>query len=565
MQKNYKNLIYDLIKSAPQSEADILVLKRKFAKKNKTPLATNSELLSLYRKMLKSKTIAGNKILVQLLRKRQIRTLSGVAPIAVLTKSYKCPGKCLYCPTEKNMPKSYLSNEPAVMRAKFCDFNPFKQVALRIKALEANGHETDKLELIIMGGTWDFLPEKYKLWFVYACFRAANNPEIKFKSQNSKVNKIEINNKVNLKDVNKVTWQDLYHEQKKNEKAKHRIVGLTLETRPDFVTEKSAWQMRELGCTRVELGVQQIDDQILKLNKRGCLTLDAIRATKILRELGFKITYHLMLNLSGSNYQKDYAMFKKIFSDSDFQPDQIKIYPCVVNEHAELYDWWKAGKYKPYSTKKLTELLVKIKKIVPYYVRIIRVIRDIPKESIAAGNKVTNLRDLLNVQCKCIRCREVGHVEKFLISNDKCLKNNNKKQIKLFIQKYKAGEGTEYFLSFESADRKILYAFCRLRLPKIIPSFSRRGEPINSGSGWLINIPIIRELHTYGQLVPISVNIKSASQHRGLGKKLLGQAEKIARQKSFDKLAVIAGIGVRKYYKKVGYKIENTYMVKEIK
>jgi len=540
MPTSYQKNIKKIFTKLPQNEAELAVLKRKFAKQNKTNLLTNAELLKQYRGLLKNKKIKADKNLEQLFKKRQIRTLSGVAPVAVLIKPYKCPGNCVYCPTEKNMPKSYLSNEPAVMRAVLCQFDPFKQVALRIRALENNGHETDKIELIIMGGTWDYLPEKYRLCFVYNCFLAANN------YKKNKISKL----------VNKITWDDLYTEQKKNETAKHRIVGLTLETRPDYITEKSAWAMRELGCTRVELGVQHIDDQILKLNQRGATKADTTRATKILRDLGFKITYHLMLNLPGSNPKKDFQMFATIFADTNFQPDQIKIYPCVVNEHAELYQWWQAGKYKPYTTKQLTELLIKIKKIIPYYVRIIRVIRDIPEESIAAGNKITNLRHLLKVDCKCIRCREVGHQDnaKWQMPNDKNKEKN--KKIKLFIEKYQASGGTEYFLSMESEDRKVLYAFCRLRLP----------DKNKIDNAFIKNMPIIRELHSYGQLTPIGSKIKLSSQHKGLGKKLLIEAEKIAKKNGFQEMAVIAGIGVRGYYKKLGYnELRQTYLIKKLK
>lgn len=519
--------------------------------------------------MIKSKEIRHNKNLERFLCKRQIRTLSGVAPVAVLVKPYPCRGQCLYCPTEKNMPKSYLSNEPAVMRAMLCEFNPFKQVALRIKALENNGHDADKIELIVMGGTWQYLPEKYRLWFIYACFKAANSPKIvtpNFSSEKSGlktgVTKIKIS--IALKNISQITWQDLYREQKKNETAKHRIIGLTLETRPDCINEPAAWAMRKLGCTRVELGVQHVDDQILKLNKRGATVADTIRATKILRAFGFKITYHLMLNLLGSDFKKDFLMFKKIFSDPNFQPDQIKIYPCVVNEHAALYKLWQAGKYQPYTTRELTKLLIKIKKIVPDYVRIIRVIRDIPKESIAAGNKVTNLRDLLNVQCRCIRCREVGHVaktQKSPASPSKAGRAKLKVQnygMKLFIEKYKVNGGVEYFLSFESKDKKILYAFCRLHVP-----VQNNSHDICMPFASLF--ACVRELHTYGQLVPIKSKIKSASQHTGLGKKLIAAAEKIAQKNGAKELAVIAGIGVREYYKKLGFnELRKTYLIKKI-
>jgi len=492
-----------------------------------------------------------------LLKKRAVRTLSGVAPVAVLTKPYECPGKCAYCPTEKSMPKSYLSNEPAVMRAKLCDFHPFKQTALRIKALENNGHNTSKIELIVMGGTWSYLPEKYRLWYVYACFKACNSSTQN--SINSKQEKIKINKSIKFKSQGQTTYKDLYKEQKKNETAKHRIVGLTLETRPDYVSEKSCLEMRQLGCTRVEIGVQHVDDKILKLNKRGHLSDETIRATKLLRDFGFKITYHLMPNLPGSTPAKDLKMFKTIFSNPNYCPDQIKIYPCVVTKDSELFKWWKQKKYKPYSEKVLRNLLRNIKSIVPYWVRIIRVIRDIPEESIIAGNKVTNLRHLLDTKCKCIRCREVGRTLNHL--NTKTLKHKN---LKLFKIKYKAGGYTEYFLSYESRDRKILYAFCRLRIPSKKVE-KKKEKSINKKLPipyFLFLNPLIRELHTYGQLTPINDKIKLAEQHKGLGKKLLIEAEKISKQNKFTQIAVISGIGVREYYKKLNYKLKDTYLVK---
>ena len=536
------------------SEEEILASKRKFAKKFGERLPTNAELLAGYRQLLQQKKIKRSLKLEQLLKKRQVRTLSGVAPIAVLTKPYQCPGQCLYCPSEKNMPKSYLSNEPAVMRADLCDFHPFKQVALSMMALKNNGHDTDKLELIVMGGTWDYLPPKYRLWYIYACFVAANRPLIKIignqkpEIRNQKLGRerILIDKKIKLKNINEVNWQDLEREQKKNEKAKHRIVGLTLETRPDYVSEKSALEARRFGATRFELGVQSLDDKVLKLNKRGATTADTIRATKILRDFGFKITYHLMLNLPGSNPKKDYEMFLGLFKNSNFQPDQIKIYPTVVTRDTKLYKLWRAKKYRPYSTPELKKLLEKIKKIIPYYVMVIRVIRDIPEESIAAGNKVTNLRDLLKVKCKCIRCREVGHVKKNQISNIKNQKYGIPlREMKLYLEKYKVNGGIEYFLSYESPNREVLYAFLRLFLK----------NDKNS---------IIRELHTYGQLVPIASRIKTASQHQGLGKKLMNEAEKLARNNGDKKISVIAGIGVREYYRKLGYRLEQTYMVKDL-
>ena len=526
--------IKEIIKLNIKSRDELTSAKRKIAKKFRIGILLNSDILKEYKNLIGQKKLKPKPVLEKILRKRAIRTLSGIAPVAVLIKPYPCPGKCVYCPSEKGIPQSYLSNEPAVMRAIRCNYNPYKQVQLRLRALEANGHEPNKIELIVIGATWSVLPEKYKYWYVKNCFAAANNF-----SQKSKVKSQKYNSKIKIEKLKK----ELAKEQIINEKTKYRIIGITLETRPDYIDEKELWQMRELGCTRVELGVQAIDDKILKLNKRGHGVAETSEATKLLKNFGFKVTYHIMPGLPGSTPVKDFKMFSQLFSDECFQPDQIKFYPTIVTRGSLLYRWWKAGKYKPYSDKQLQNLIIKCKKIIPPYVRIIRLIRDIPKESIIAGNIITNLRQVMKdkgVKCNCIRCREVGS-QKFKIKN-----------AKLIIKKYKASGGTEYFISYESKDKKILYGFCRLRLPNV--------ETQNLAS--LRNFAIIRELHVYGELVPVGKEKKI--QHSGLGKKLMLEAEKIAKDCGFKKITVISGIGVREYYKKLGYKLENTYMVKTL-
>jgi len=507
-------------------------LKRKASKIHKLPCPTNIELLGTYRNMIKSGKINENKAIEKILTTKDVRTSSGVAIIAVLTKPYPCPGTCVYCPNEKNMPKSYLSNEPAVMRAILTDFDPYRQVGARIKSLDVTGHKTDKIELIVMGGTFSFLPKKYQEWFISECFRACNPGKLK------------------IKDTNSIDDQ-LADLQKKNETSKHRIVGLTLETRPDYINEKEILRMRRLGATRVELGVQSIYDDILKLNERGHEKDAVIKATKLLKDAGFKINYHMMPNLPGSNYKKDAEMFEELFSNPDFQPDMIKIYPCVVVKNAKIYKWWKAGKYKPYSDKKLIKLLCNIKKDIPCYVRITRVIRDIPSTSIVAGNKISNLRQILEKkskeegwQCKCIRCREIR--QQYDIDAD----------LKLFRQDYDASRGKEIFLSFEDRYRKNLYSMLRLRIN------DKASKPVFPA---LKNAAMIREVHTYGKLVEVSAKSKKSPQHTGLGKKLILEAEKIAKKEfGLKKIAVISGVGVRDYYRKLGFKLKDGYMVKKI-
>jgi elongator complex protein 3 len=518
-----KQIVQQLIKAKPTNQHELNYLVKKLASSYKILSPKRIKLLSAYHKLAKTGKFKNLKV-KKLLKKREIRTLSGVAVIAVLTKPYKCPGQCVFCPNEKKMPKSYLSNEPAVMRAILCKFDPFKQVQMRLRALAMTGHNTDKCEFIIMGGTWSYLPPQYQKWFIKRCFDAFNQRIAK----------------------------NLTQAQKWNETAKYRVIGLTLETRPDYISIPEIKRMRELGATRVEIGVQAIDDKILKLTKRGHLTKQIIEATKLLKDAGFKISYHMMPNLPGSNPTKDLKMFKQLFHDQNYQPDMLKIYPCVVTDTAKIYRWYKSGKFKPYSDKQLTNLLIKIKKIVPPYVRLSRIIRDIPSESIVAGNKISNLRQLIAEKlqkmgkfCRCIRCREARN-KQFIIGD-----------LQLAIKKYKASAGTEYFISYESKDKKTLFAFLRLRIPgKVNPNLIKVLPELE-------NSALIREVHTYGELIPIKSK-QRAVQHIGLGKRLIKEAEKIAKANHYKKIAVISGIGVRQYYKKLGYKQEGTYMVKKL-
>jgi len=505
---------------------DLEAIKRALCKKFSLPAILNSDILKEYRRLLKEKKIKQSAKLEKVLRKRSIRTMSGIAPVAVLTRPYPCPGQCAYCPHEKDVPTSYLSNEPAVMRAIRCHYDPYIQVISRLKALVNNGHQPTKIELIVIGGTWSYLPARYKYWYILNCFKAAND----FQKQ-----KIDLKNSykknLSLEELKKL----LNKEQKKNETAVYNIIGVTLETRPDYINEQELREMRELGCTRVETGVQVIDDEILRLNKRGHGVKEIVEATKLLKQFGFKITYHLMPALPGATPQKDLQLFKKLFSDDRFQPDQIKFYPTVVTQGSLLYQWYQQGKYQPYSDRVLQNLIIKCKEVVPTYVRIIRLIRDIPAESIVAGNKITNLRQVMQqkgVECRCIRCRE---------AQDQPIK-----KYQLNVVAYPASGGQEYFISADSCDGKILFGFCRLRIDEHSP----------------IAPAIIRELHVYGELVAIGAAKKV--QHSGLGKKLLGAAEKLVKAAGFNQLAIISGVGVRGYYKKLGYKLKKTYMIKNL-
>jgi elongator complex protein 3 len=542
--------LQELAKSKAKFGLD--VFKREISKKLKIEFPSNSELLKAYHKLVKNKTIKRNNVLEFLLRKRKIRSLSGIVNVSVLTKYFPCPGKCIYCPSEKGIPKSYLKKEPAVQRAILNNFNPYLQVQNRLESLEKIGHPVDKVELRIIGGTWSYYPKKYQTHFITSCFAACNN----------KINKSRNKAKQRIKSLAK--------EQKINETARHRLVGITIETRPDFINKKEIRRMRRLGVTRVELGVQSIDDNVLKLNKRGHSVEATIKATKLLKDAGFKVSFQMMPNLFGSSFKKDVAMFKELFSNSNFQPDLLKIYPLALLKNTPLYKIYKKKNYKPYSKEKLIKLLIEIKKEIPFYCRIQRIIRDIPAEYIEEGGvKISNLRELVQkemkkqgLKCKCIRCRE--------IKND----YSPKEKFYLFRQDYEASGGKEIFLSYESKKQEHLYSLLRLRLPSysaIRTISDKRNADFSLGKKYFIsvlrNAAIVREIHTYGQLHSLNKesSILNSPQHKGMGKRLMQEAEKIT-QKEFglNKIAVIAGVGVRNYYRKLGYKLVNTYMIKPI-
>ncbi len=481
-------------------------VKRDVSKKYHITTPSNVDLLKAYHSLVNNKRIKKDRNLEILLIKRRTRSLSGIVNVSVLTKPYDCPGKCLYCPSQKNIPKSYLKKEPAVQRAILTNFSPYRQVKTRLKSLDITGHPTDKIELRIIGGTWSYYPKKYQRKFILQCFNACNNKKL----------------------------TSLKKAQKLNEKAKSKIIGITIETRPDYINEKEIKRLRELGVTRVEVGVQSIYNDVLELNKRGNNISDVIKATKLLKDYGFKVSYQIMPNLLGSSFKKDIEMFKELFTNPNFKPDLLKIYPLGLVKEAPLYKIYKKKKFKPYSKEQLVKLLIEIKKQIPYYVRIERVIRDIPAEYIVEGGvKFSNLREIVQSEfkdCKCIRCREIKEA-------------HTKEKIKLFRQDYLASGKKEIFLSFENKDRSHLYSLLRLRI--------------------LEDKGMVRELHTYGQMIPVSEKGKAA-QHKGLGKKLMKEAEKIVKKEGLDKISVISGIGVRGYYRKLGYRLNNTYMIKKL-
>ncbi len=500
-------------------------------------MPSNAEMLAFYKDLVEKGEQVPNKHAEQVLRKVKVRSNSGVAVVSLLTKPYQCPGRCIYCPNEQAMPKSYLSKEPAAARALANSFNPFAQVHNRMRALVANGHPVDKLEVIVIGGTWSYYDHAYQEEFISEIFRAANN----FGKEEHEV-----------EEKGKKTLEEL---QRENETAGARIIGLSIETRPDFIDEQELERLRRLGVTKIEIGVQHLDNEVLAFNKRDMTAERIQEATELMRNAGFKVVYHMMPNLPKSTPEMDIKMFGDLFSGEKYHPDMLKMYPCMVLRNSMLYVMWERGEFRAYTDEELLHVLREAKKQIPKYVRVIRVIRDIPASYIVAGSTLSNLRQVIqedqkknNWRCECIRCREIRNGEVVL------------NEYELQKIEYRTVTGRELFLSFEHKTEHKCAAFCRLRLPDALATSAFTGTlEVLQGAA------LIRELHTYGQLVGIQEKGDSEGQHRGLGMRLMHEAERIAREEGYKKMAVISGVGVREYYKnKLGYTLDKTYMVKEL-
>lgn len=537
---------------------------------------TTIELWKEYRALIADNELEEQPDLERVLRVKDVRTDSGVAPITVLTKPYPCPGKCVYCPTEARMPKSYISSEPAAARALSLQFDPYDQVVNRVQTLERNGHEAKKIELIVKGGTWSSYRWDYRQWFIQRCYEAANElSEIcmdetgpatahTFRSRYSRDEKVLAASPVSLAEA-----------QRTNETAAYRIIGLTIETRPDWVNAEEIIRLRELGCTRVELGVQTLQDDVLELTQRGHTIEATIRAIALLKQAGFKTDFHILPGQPGSTPEKDLKDFATLFSDEKYRPDMIKLYPCVVLPTAELHEWTKRGDFTPLEGDVLKEMLIKMQQLVPRYCRISRLIRDFPESDISYGNKVTNLRETLETEmtrrgitCQCLRCREVGHV-----------KNIDPSTVtpQLFEEWYDNAGGREVFLSMEDPDRKAVFAFLRLRLPDASSDvraqetyardakFIKESLAIDVAFPTLAGTAFVRELHTYGTALDLKQSRTDAAQHKGYGRQLMTRAEEIAKREGYQNLAVISGIGVREYYRGLGYAEKESYMNKLLK
>jgi elongator complex protein 3 len=495
--------------------------------------------IAAYRRMVEEGEIGEDAHLLEAIRMKPMRTLSGVTTVTVLTKPYPCPGRCIFCPTDVRMPKSYLPDEPGAMRALQHDFDPCVQVAERIAALHAIGHPTDKIELLILGGTWDSYRRDYQEWFVLRCFQAMNADSAASSRQFP-----QPPDQGALFDFS----IPLRRAQTINETAPHRNVGLVIETRPDHVNpDELAW-LRHLGVTKVQMGAQSFDDHILDLNQRGHSAADTRRATALLRAAGFKIVLHWMPNLLGATPASDRLDFAHFWDG--YCPDEIKIYPNQLLRNAELFEYWQRGEFQPYETEDLVQLIADLKPTIPRYCRVNRVIRDIPSTHVVAGNRRTSLR--MDVQaelkrrgtrCECVRCREVKDAS---VDPDSLIFDD---------LVYRADCAEEHFLSFVTPDDKIA-GFLRLSLPLA-------GAP-PTGLRDLDGAALIREVHVYGQSLAVGGGQDGAAQHIGLGTALLQRAEQLAREQGAARVAVIAAVGTRQYYEGRGYLRANLYHVKPL-
>jgi elongator complex protein 3 len=498
-----------------------------------------SDLVAGFRLLIAEGEIDPDPMLLDRIRMKPVRTSSGVAPVTVLTAPAGCPGQCIFCPDDWRMPKSYIFDEPGAQRAERDGFDPFKQTLGRIDAFESIGHDTSKVELLILGGTWSAYGQDYREWFVRRCFDAMNS----------------------YRDPGHVTSSSLEEAQQSNVLSAHRNVGLVVETRPDWITPDEIRHMRRLGVTKVQIGVQSLDDEVLDLNKRGHTVAEVRQALGLLRTAGFKLHLHWMPNLYGATLDSDRVSFRRFYDDPAIRPDELKIYPCSLIAGTELYQRWLAGDYHPYSEPELVALLADIKPTVPPYTRINRLFRDIPAHHIEAGVKTSNLREVVQKEltrrgerCSCIRCREVRRQQV------------REEALRLTVSTYTTDLTVEHFLQFvvveegerdshaANLERAPLAGFLRLSLPKTPTAGSRAFLEEIRGNA------MIREVHVYGPALAIGRSEAGAAQHVGVGTRLLAEARRLSRAAGFDRISVIAATGTQAYYAARGFEPGDLYM-----
>jgi elongator complex protein 3 len=538
--------------------------------KNGNEYFAKAELLEAYHQLAGTHGLKSyNPLIAKAFTRKPTRTLSGVTPITVLTKPFPCPGKCIFCPNDVSMPKSYIRTEPGAQRAAKNYFDPYLQTYNRLQALKDMGHPIDKAELLVLGGTWSLYPEPYQIWFVKRLFDALNDfgggkdkrggipPSLKpivrtpkyleshHLTYNQAVSKLY--HKTELKKIRQhleeATWAELANAQKLNETSKIRSVGLVLESRPDAINLDEVFRLRRLGATKTQIGIQSLQDKVLTLNQRGHNVSATRNAFSLLRAAGFKIHAHWMPNLYGSNPEADKQDYLKLFTDPDFCPDELKIYPCSLIAGTPLVDKYHDGSWQPYSKAELLDVITFCLLHTPRYCRLTRIIRDIPSSEIMVGNKATNFRQYADGALKDqviteIRSREIKG------------KAFDSKSLTLKITPYETSTTHEYFLEFVT-DSDLIAAFLRLSLP-INKSTS---QPVNAE---LLNSAIIREVHVYGQATEIG-ELSQGAQHLGLGKKLINQAISITKDNKYQDLSVISAVGTREYYRHLGFTDGNYY------
>ncbi len=611
--------IIGAIERAPRFEArDLEDLLRRHPKDGRG-FFSKSELIRGYRALRPGS--AAEHAFLDRVRMKPVRTRSGVAPVTVLTKPFPCPGRCIFCPSDVRMPKSYLSSEPGAQRAAEHQFDPYRQTLARLRSYRHTGHPVDKVELIVLGGTWSSYPEGYQVWFILRCLQAMNEfvhlssdppadplagfaPEVDFRELDETVEGAllapakaaaedadsqrrdpacgetrrtrtwpSVRQRTLGRSYNEVVsdwtsahpraadqarlqtarWADLEVAQRINETAPVRCVGLSLETRPDRLDAAEALRMRRLGATKVQIGIQSMDDGVLDLNRRGHDTARSRRAVRLLRQAGFKIQAHWMPNLHGSTPAKDRDDFDRLFLDPDVRPDELKVYPCSLIESAELMAYHRRGEWRPYEADELLDVLVHALGAAPRYCRLTRVIRDIPGTDIVTGNRTTNLRQVAEaeasargVRCRDIRAREVGG------------RPVDPGRLRLRRTDYEASGGREIFLEFVTAEDRIA-GFLRLRLPaSASPSTPCASEDPRTrrtalSLPELANAAIVREVHVYGAVVGLGEREEGRSQHAGLGRRLIAGALGIAAGAGFERVAVISSVGTREYYRRLGF------------
>jgi len=529
-------------------------LKNEIYKKYKISKPFQSiELIERYEELIADGTLEENLFFKKILRKRWVRSLSGVTVISLLTKSFWCPGKCIYCPTFEGLPKSYIPNEPAVQRAILNNFDPIMQIHNRLRALEITGHTIEKNDVRIIGGTWSVYPLEYQEMFIKAIYDAFNT----YDDMKKYLEKTDLTNDkfatFKLKEWYKAKLSKNLEEAKKiNETARLRVIWIAIETRPDWVNLEEIKRLRRYWITRVEIGYQTTIDKINKLNKRGHSNKESIEATKMLKDSGFKVVAHMMPNLLWSTPELDKKALKEVFDNPDFRPDELKIYPMMVTKNSELTEIWKAWKFKAYDDETLINLTAELQMMIPEYVRLNRTYRDIPASEILEGSTLANLRQLVEEKIKkaWVKLLDTRHRE---------LKdwNNDPTKAILHTFEYNASDWKEYFLTFEDPEDRTIFSLLRLRLPWKNPEIIKTLPELE----WCA---LIREIHTFWDQLGIKEKWWRFGQHIGFWKRLIKKAEEIAKQNWYKKMAVIAWVWVREYYKKRWYHLEWEYMVKEL-